>query len=296
MRASSSRPLSLVGPPAFIDPFAKKPAASPERPGRSTVRTRTLDTTVPPFTRGPLAHPATIRPPSLVFDTPKDRSPSLRHSPVSDDDFEARQPSPLPPYSQPTLPSEIRDLTAHLERLVTQSNAYVEGLAHRLNQVQKQRDSMDVEASNANLATFLDNHPAFAKLDMERMASFHLPLVVWVQVGMQVLQENPDVEKGLEGVLYWRARAEAEAMGRLHENSRRKSSGSSHTSGSSLLQIGDRRMSEGRIPAGLLSVPEHRPTLLQSHSANAVLTRKGIAHGQTLSSSPPVSSSGYRHA
>lgn len=150
----------------------------------------------------------------------------LTPSPRSATFARGRPPSPLPPPLTQPLPSQIEQMSQRLSLLVGQSNAYVEGLARRLEAIETERQSLGMPASVEQLQIFLETRPEFGGLDVARMAAFSLPLTVWCRVADQVRSEYPDAASNLESVLYWRARAEAEAMGLLHSD-RRSSVGSS---------------------------------------------------------------------
>lgn len=142
-------------------------------------------------------------------------------SPRSPGRAPSRAPSPLPSLPAAPLPSDIQAMSTRLLHLVQQSNSYVAGLSRRLDMVEAEFRTLGLAATLEELATFLEVRPPFAALDPARLQSFGLPLYVWERIATQVVAEYDDEPgRGLESVLYWRGRAEAEALGLLHADHR----------------------------------------------------------------------------
>ncbi len=237
-----------------------EPLTTPRR-SPQPIRGRTLDATpgpIPPSLRSRLLVPAPTRPLALTLlpmpmVTPL-TSPSLA--------TEARAPSPLPPPLQAAIPTEIQEMTDRLSRLVAQSNQYVRGLAQRIEVLERHKSSFEGPATLENLKVFLEAHLAFAGLNAERIVTFKLPLYVWQRLSEQILRDHNPPGKSLESVLYWRARAEAEAMGLL-ANDRRGSTDSAYSGGAQSIFTESRR---GSIGTGDLCLPPRRPSVNTSRS------------------------------
>lgn len=152
------------------------------------------------------------------------RAPSLspNSSPRSQMYAVSRTPSPLPPSSSPLplmsdcpLPSEVEQISQRLSRLVRQSNAYVASLTRRMDAITQERAAWGEEATLEQISLFLLANPEFAPNDLQRMYNFRLPLTVWQRIAIQVKPEHSGTPGGLAAALYWRARAESEALGFL---------------------------------------------------------------------------------
>lgn len=199
----------------------------PRQPSPAPPRGQPLDLgpgPVPPSLLEKVAQPSVVRARAAGL-TPVAATYSALAAPSVGAVPEPRVPSPLPPILSGAIPSEIRLMAERLNQLVAQSNDYVQGLAQRLEVLERERHSLDGPASIESLRVFLETRPCFSGLDADRIAPFRLPLHVWQHVAEQVQSEHGSNDRGLESILYWRARAEAEAMGLLIYD--RRSSGSS---------------------------------------------------------------------